>query len=101
MGHPVGRGVSSGSGLGDIPQEPHLFSGAVRFILDPFASATMGGAKQFEHVDSTYFCGPMIPAVSGQSEMDEVTAAIGFQTDRLIQETIRSSPALRDATIVS
>jgi ABC-type multidrug transport system fused ATPase/permease subunit len=33
--------------------------------------------------------------------MDEVTASIDFQTDRLIQETIRTSPALRDATIVT
>ena len=33
--------------------------------------------------------------------MDEVTASIDFETDRLIQETIRSSPALSRATILT
>lgn len=31
----------------------------------------------------------------------KVTASIDFLTDRLIQETIRTSPALRDATIIT
>ncbi|KAJ1420720.1 P-loop containing nucleoside triphosphate hydrolase protein, partial [Ochromonadaceae sp. CCMP2298] len=33
--------------------------------------------------------------------MDEVTASIDYLTDRLIQQTIRTSPALRDATIIT
>ncbi len=33
--------------------------------------------------------------------MDEVTASIDFLTDRLIQATIRTSPALRDSTIIT
>lgn len=33
--------------------------------------------------------------------MDEVTASIDYVTDQLIQTTIRTSPALRDATIVT
>ena len=33
--------------------------------------------------------------------MDEVTANIDYQTDRLIQTTIRTSPALKNATIIT
>ena len=33
--------------------------------------------------------------------MDEVTASIDFETDKLIQETIRVSPALSKATIIT
>jgi ABC-type methionine transport system ATPase subunit len=32
---------------------------------------------------------------------DEVTASIDYQTDKLVQETLRSSPALRDATVLT
>jgi ABC-type multidrug transport system fused ATPase/permease subunit len=32
---------------------------------------------------------------------DEVTASIDYQTDKLIQETIRVSPSLRNSTIVT
>ena len=33
--------------------------------------------------------------------MDEVTASIDYSTDRLIQSTIRTSPSLRNATIIT
>lgn len=33
--------------------------------------------------------------------MDEVTASIDFETDKLIQETIRTSPTLSKATIIT
>ncbi len=33
--------------------------------------------------------------------MDEVTASIDYSTDRLIQSTIRTSPSLKNATIIT
>ena len=42
-----------------------------------------------------------IPRRSKVVLMDEVTASIDYLTDRLIQETIRTSPALRDSTIIT
>jgi ABC-type multidrug transport system fused ATPase/permease subunit len=32
---------------------------------------------------------------------DEVTASVDYQTDRLIQDTLRTAPAFRDCTIVT
>ena len=33
--------------------------------------------------------------------MDEVTASVDYETDSIIQRTIRTSPALKDATIIT
>lgn len=33
--------------------------------------------------------------------MDEVTASIDYETDKLIQNTIRTSPTLKNATIIT
>lgn len=113
-----------------IPQEPHLFSGTVRFNLDPFerhSDEELWAALKDAHFAEYLQQQPLKLAAPvdeggknfsvGQRQllslarailrrcpvvlMDEVTASIDFQTDRLIQETIRTSPALRDATIIT
>jgi ATP-binding cassette, subfamily C (CFTR/MRP), member 4 len=113
-----------------IPQEPHLFSGTIRFNLDPFSIHTEDEIwqaltdahiaeyirSQAQGIDSTVDEGgknfsvgqrqllSLARAILRQSRvilMDEVTASIDFQTDRLIQETIRTAPSLRHATIIT
>ena len=121
---------SARSCLSIIPQEPHLFSGTVRFNLDPFSmhtDAEIWGALEDAHILEHIQQDPLgLSAVVEESGknfsvgqrqllslarailrrskvvlMDEVTASIDYLTDRLIQETIRTSPALRDATIIT
>jgi ATP-binding cassette subfamily C (CFTR/MRP) protein 4 len=121
---------SARSHLSIIPQEPHLFSGTVRFNLDPFSMHTdaqiwaaledahimehikqdpLGLSAQVEESGKNFSVGQrqllsLARAILRESKvvlMDEVTASIDYLTDRLIQETIRTSPALRDSTIIT
>jgi ATP-binding cassette subfamily C (CFTR/MRP) protein 4 len=117
------------SEISTIPQDPHLFSGTVRFNLDPFGvytDAEIWGALEDAHIkDHISGDGGLSTVVEesgknfsvGQRQllsmarailrrsrvvlMDEVTASIDYKTDRLIQQTIRESPAMRDATIIT
>eukprot|EP01041_Mallomonas_annulata_P002395 gene2395-4646_t len=113
-----------------IPQEAHLFSGTVRHNLDPFSSHTDvevwkaledahvkdAIAKESEGLGASVEEGGKNFSV-GQRQllslarcilreskvvlMDEVTASIDYQTDKLLQETIRTAKALKDATIIT
>ena len=111
-----------------IPQEPHLFSGTLRFNLDPFNRHTdleIWAALEDAHIRDYVSRDPLgLQALVeeggknfsvGQRQllslarailrrrpivlMDEVSASIDYATDVLIQETIRKSPALKDSTI--
>jgi ATP-binding cassette subfamily C (CFTR/MRP) protein 1 len=108
--------------------EPHLFSGTLRFNLDPFNEhtdmelwAALGHAHIRDHVERLEL--GLLSAVeeggrnfsAGQRQllslsrailrrcpivlMDEVSASIDYATDELIQDTIRQSEALRHSTI--
>jgi len=121
---------SARSRLSIIPQDPHLFSGTIRFNLDPFSAhsdSEIWGALQDAHIHDHIKADPLglsalveesgknfsvgqrqllslARAILRRSKlvlMDEVTASIDYLTDRLIQETIRTSPALRDSTIIT
>jgi ABC-type multidrug transport system fused ATPase/permease subunit len=121
---------SARSRLSIIPQDPHLFSGTVRFNLDPFSMHTdtqiwaaledahikehirqdpLGLSAVVEESGKNFSVGQrqllsLARAILRESKvvlMDEVTASIDYLTDRLIQETIRTSPALRDSTIIT
>ena len=107
-----------------------MFSGTVRFNVDPFSVfsdiqiwSALKDAHIDEHVRSMGGLALGIVEEGGKNLsvgqrqllslarailrgcsvvlMDEVTASIDFETDRLIQETIRSSPALARATILT
>ena len=113
-----------------IPQEPHLFSGSVRFNVDPFSvysDQEIWSALTDAHIDAHVrnMGGLELGIIEeggknlsvGQRQllslarailrgcsivlMDEVTASIDFETDSLIQTTIRTSPALSKATILT
>lgn len=111
-----------------IPQDPHLFSGTVRFNLDPFSrysDAQVWAALEDAHIKNYVQSDPngLMSAVEeggknfsvGQRQllslarailrrckvvlMDEVTASIDYATDRLIQQTIRTT--MKNATIIT
>uniref|UniRef100_A0A8C4MAV6 ATP binding cassette subfamily C member 11 n=1 Tax=Equus asinus TaxID=9793 RepID=A0A8C4MAV6_EQUAS len=65
-----------------IPQDPVLFSGTIRFNLDPFDCYT---DKQIWDVLERTFLSKTIILI------DEATASIDMQTDTLIQRTIREA----------
>jgi ABC-type multidrug transport system fused ATPase/permease subunit len=116
--------------LSTIPQDPHLFSGTIRFNVDPF------GVYTDEEIWSALESACIKPYIMtdaaglnmmvdeggknfsvGQRQlismsrailrhcpvvlMDEVTASIDYDTDRAIQRTIRTSPALCSSTIIT
>jgi len=114
----------------NIPQEPHFFSGTVRFNIDPFgeyADEEIWAALKDAHIADYVSSDPLklgAPVSEGGSNFsvgqrqllsmarailrkasvvlcDEVTASVDFQNDKLIQETLRKSPTFRSATIVT
>lgn len=113
-----------------IPQDPHLFSGSIRFNLDPFneySDAQLWDALDDAHIKDYIARDPLglLSRVEengknfsvGQRQllslaravvrrrkvilMDEVTASIDYKTDKVIQQTIRESPSLCEATIIT
>ena len=118
------------SNISVIPQDPHLFSGTIRYNLDPFSQysdAEVWSALEDAHIKEFIATDPLGLGKGveeggknfsvGQRQllslarailrrcpivlMDEVTASVDFVTDRLIQTTIRTTDALRHATIVT
>jgi ATP-binding cassette, subfamily C (CFTR/MRP), member 4 len=113
-----------------IPQQPNLFLGSIRFNLDPFdiytddecwsalenaniadfvKSSNNGLEFHVEEGGNNLSVGQkqlfsMARAILRKTRiilMDEVTASVDYETDSSIQKTIRTTPTLRDATIIT
>lgn len=111
-----------------IPQDPVLFSGTIRFNLDPFnrhTDAELWDALEKSHMKDfvSEFEGGLDAVVSEYGEnlsagqrqvicltrallrnskiliLDEASSSLDMETDRMIQETIRTH--LKDATILT
>lgn len=113
-----------------IPQDPHLFSSTIRYNLDPLqrhSDAELWNALEDAHIKEHISAQPLglsmlveeggknfsvgqrqlislARAIVRRSRvvlMDEVTASIDYETDKCIQNTIRTSVTLKNATIIT
>ena len=116
--------------ISSIPQLPDLFSGTVRFNIDPlseYTDAEIWAALKDAHIYDAIAQHPeglslkveesgknfsvgqrqllsLARAMLRRSSLvlfDEVTASVDYATDRLIQATIRQSPAFASSTLIT
>mmetsp|Transcript_30456 Transcript_30456/g.39250 ORF Transcript_30456/g.39250 Transcript_30456/m.39250 type:complete len:224 (+) Transcript_30456:707-1378(+) len=111
-----------------IPQEPHLFSGTIRFNLDPYwryyDEDIWSALEETKLKPFVLESGGLETPVSegggnwstGQRQLlsiarallhkrkivllDEATASVDFENDQAIQRMLRTSPAFKQATLI-